>query len=124
MSGDTPRTEAGAEGQQSRQWAMFLHLSLLAGFILPIVGLVAPIVIWQLKKADFPDLDAHGKVVVNWIISAAIYGLIGFILTFVFIGVPVLIALGALGVIFPIVGGIKANSGQLWKYPLSIRFLK
>jgi len=32
--------------------------------------------------------------------------------------------LGVIGVVFPIIGGIKANNGQLWKYPLSIPFLK
>ncbi|MGA2060305.1 MAG: DUF4870 domain-containing protein [Thermoguttaceae bacterium] len=32
--------------------------------------------------------------------------------------------LTALCIIFPIVGGIKAKNGELWKYPLSIQFFK
>ena len=32
--------------------------------------------------------------------------------------------LTALCIIFPIIGGIKANNGELWKYPLSIQFFK
>ncbi len=107
-----------------RQWAMLLHFSLLAGFILPILGLVVPIIIWQIKKTDLPEIDAHGKIVVNWIISAIIYGVICFLLAFTFIGAPLLFVLGALCIIFPIIGGIKANNGELWKYPLSIQFLK
>lgn len=55
--------------QQTRQWAMFLHFSILAGFLFPLAGLVAPIVIWQLKKTELPGIDVHGKVVVNWILS-------------------------------------------------------
>jgi uncharacterized Tic20 family protein len=106
------------------QWAMFLHFSLLAGFIVPLAGLVTPIIIWQLKKNDLPELDAHGKVVVNWLISSLIYGVIGAILTIVFIGVIILFALGIVAIVFPIVGGIKANNGELWKYPFSIQFLK
>jgi uncharacterized Tic20 family protein len=39
------------------------------------------------------------------------------------IGVPLLIALGMLCLIFPIVGAVKATSGVVWKYPLSIPFL-
>ena len=31
--------------------------------------------------------------------------------------------LGLLAVVFPIVGGLKASSGEAWKYPLSISFL-
>ena len=102
---------------------MFLHLSLLAGFLVPFAGLIAPIVIWQMKKASLPEIDAHGKIVVNWIISAVIYAAVSFVLIFVLIGIPLLIVLGILSVVFPIIGGIKANNGEAWKYPLSIRFL-
>ena len=108
---------------KTRQWAMFLHLSLLAGFIVPILGLVAPILIWQLKKAEFPALDVHGKIVMNWIISSISYAVISAILILVLIGIPLLIGLGVLCIIFPIIGGIKANNGEVWRYPLSIEFL-
>ena len=103
---------------------MFLHLSLLAGFLIPLAGLAVPIVIWQMKKADIREIDAHGKVVVNWLISSLIYSAIGFVLTFVLIGIPILMVLAVLAVVFPIIAGIKANNGEVWKYPLSINFLK
>jgi len=109
---------------QTRQWAMFLHLSLLAGFIIPILGLVTPIVIWQLKKTELPDLDVHGKIVMNWLISLIFYAVISALLILVLIGIPLLFALGILCIIFPVIGGIKANNGEVWKYPLSIEFLK
>ena len=80
--------------------------------------------IWQIKKADLPALDVHGRIVVNWIISEVIYAVICVILTFVLVGLPLLIVLGLLGIIFPIIGGIKANSGEVWRYPLSINFLQ
>ncbi len=114
----------GSDDRETRQWAIFLHLSLLAGFVLPLAGLVAPIVIWQIKKADMPEIDTHGKIVLNWMISALIYALIFFVLSFVLIGIPLLIALAVISIIFPIIGGIKANNGEVWKYPLSIGFLK
>lgn len=113
-----------ATDKDTRQWAMFLHLSLLAGFVIPLAGLVAPIIIWQIKKEELPAIDAHGKVVMNWIISALIYGAVCFVLAFVIIGIPLLFVLSLLHVIFAIIGGIKANNGELWKYPLSISFLK
>lgn len=110
--------------QQARQWAMFLHLSQLAGFIFPLVGLVAPVIIWQTQKAEYPILEAHGKVVINWIISELIYGAICSVLLFVIIGFPMLMILGILGVVFPIIGGIKANNGELWRYPMTINIIK
>ena len=124
MSTEETGTPLARGDREARQWAMFLHFSLLAGFIVPLAGLVVPIIIWQLKKADLPEIDDHGKIVVNWIISEIIYGVLCLFLTFVLIGIPLLIVLGVLGVVFPIIGGIKANNGEAWRYPLSIRFLK
>src|SRR5262249_2068431 len=72
-SADLPPEE---ELRQTNQWAFILHLSLLAGYLLPFAGLVLPIIIWQLKKGDLPGIDAHGKIVVNWIISAGIYAVV------------------------------------------------
>ena len=123
-------TAAGSEPvrvdqeQQTRQWAMFVHLSLLSGFVVPFAGLVVPIVLWQVKKGELPGIDAHGKVVTNWIISYVIYFAVCIALMFVIIGIPLVIILGIIGVVFPIIGGIKASSGQLWKYPMSISFFK
>ena len=110
--------------QQTRQWAFFLHLSVLAGLVVPIAGVVVPILIWQLKKAELPGLDVHGKNAINWIISAFIYAVVGFILTRAIIGGPLLIVLCVLGVVFPIVAAIKANNGEVWQYPLTIQVLK
>ena len=113
-----------SKDQQTRQWALLLHLSLLAGFLIPLAGLIVPILIWQLKKDDLPGLDPHGRVVTNWIISEIIYGVACGVLVLVVIGIPLLMALFAVAIIFPIIGGIKANEGILWKYPLSIPFLE
>jgi uncharacterized Tic20 family protein len=107
-----------------KQWAMILHFSVFAAYVIPLAGLVAPILIWQLKKTELPEIDAHGKVVLNWIISSIIYAVVFVLLKFLLIGIPLLIVLRLLCIIFPIIGGIKANNGELWKYPLSIPFLK
>lgn len=121
---DFPSSPATIPNEQTRQWAMFLHFSQLAGFVAPGAGFVAPIIIWQVKKTEMPELDVHGKMVLNWMLSALIYGIVGGILCLVLIGVPLLIILGLLCVIFPIIGGIKANNGERWKYPLVIEFVK
>lgn len=109
---------------QAGQWALFLHLSQLVGYVVPFIGWIAPILIWQLKKEEIPSLDAHGKVVVNWILSSLIYFAVSGILIIVIIGIPMLIALMVLGIIFPIMGAVKADNGIVWKYPLSIQFFK
>jgi uncharacterized Tic20 family protein len=117
-------TQTIPNAREAGQWALFLHLSQFAGYIVPFAGWIAPILIWQLKKAEMPSLDAHGKVVMNWILSELIYCAVSFILVFVVVGIPLLIVLLVLGIIFPIIGAIKAGDGIVWKYPLSISFLK
>ena len=91
---------------------------------MPLAGLLAPIIIWQVKKSELPEIDPHGRIVVNWLISAFIYAVICMVLSMILIGIPLMFVLGTLALIFPIIGGIKANEGQLWKYPLSIEILK
>jgi uncharacterized Tic20 family protein len=113
-----------ATEQDARRWGLLLHLSVLAGYAVPIAGIVVPIAIWQMKKDSLPNIDAHGKNAVNWIISLILYLVVSAILAIVVIGVPLLFALAVVAVVFPIVAAIKANNGEVWKYPMSISFLK
>ncbi len=118
-----PPSSASIE-EQTRLWAMFIHFSQLLNFPLPVLGLVAPIALWQWKKSELPGIDAHGKNVTNWVISALIYAILCGLLTIVVIGLPLLLALFILSIAFPIVGAVKAKNGEVWKYPLSIQFFK
>ena len=104
-----------------RQWAMFLHLSVLAGLVVPVAGWVAPIVIWQVKKDELPEIDEHGRIVVNWMISAAIYFVVFLLMIFILIGIPLMVIWGIVTIVFPIIGGIKASQGEIWPYPMSLR---
>ena len=112
----------GPPEREARQWALFIHLSQFASYILPMAGIILPIVLWQIKKDELPGIDAHARVVLNWIISVIIYILVCIPLCLVLIGIPLLFVLFLAIIIMPIVGGIKANDGVLWKYPGSIPF--
>lgn len=110
-------------GMRSNTFNMLMHLSQLLNF-LPSVGIIIPIVMWALNKDGNPTVDAHGKVIINWMLSLLVYGIVCFLLTFVLIGALGFMVLAALGIIFPIIGAVKANNGELWPYPLSINFIK
>ena len=118
----TEPTPTGGDPKELKLWSTLLHLSLLAGLVIPLGGLVVPVVIYILKKDELPGLEAHWHVVLNWLISALIYFVVCFSLFIVVIGVFLMWALGLLCLIFPIIGAIKANDGEVWPYPLSIRF--
>jgi uncharacterized protein len=103
---------------------MLLHSSVFAGYMLPMAGLLAPILIWQLKKNEMPELDAHGKMVLNFLLSMLIYSIVAFLLAFLLVGFLVFGVLAIVAIVFPIVGGIKANNGELWNYPLMLPLFK
>jgi len=109
---------------EERQMGLFLHLSQLINIIIPLGGVIVPIVIWQMKKDQMPAIDAHGKMVVNWLISSLIYWIVSGILALVLIGFIGMLALVILGIVFPIIGAIKANNGEFWEYPLTIKLIK
>jgi len=112
-------------GKDARTWAMVCHLTGLAGIPIPIIGnIVAPLVIWQIKKDDFPFVDEQGKEAVNFQISMSIYGLVAALLCFVCIGIPLLVAVYIVDLIFLLIAAVKANNGYHYRYPLTIRFIK
>ncbi len=111
--------------KDARMWAMFCHLSGLAGLLVPIVGnIVAPLVIWQVKKDNFPFVDEQGREAVNFQISMSIYGFVAALLCFVCIGIPLLVAVYIVDVVFLLIAAVKANNGFHYRYPLTIRFIK
>jgi uncharacterized protein len=119
------RPQMALQTADEKQMGLFLHLSGLAFALVFPLGIVLPIILWQTQKDKTPALDAHGKMVTNWMISATIYGVISFVLMFFIIGFLTGAAVWLLAIIFPIIGGLKANNeGELWEYPLTIKFLK
>ncbi len=115
----------GGADKETRTWAMWIHLSILSGYLVFGAGLIVPIVLWQVKKDELPGIDVHGKNAVNWIISFVIYFVAAAVVAIVTFGILFIIplAVAVVGLIFPIIAGIKANEGKIWTYPLSIKFI-
>lgn len=110
--------------KEERTWAMFCHLGGFAGFIVPFGGIIAPLVIWLTKKEDSSLVDDQGKESLNFQISLIIYYVVGGLLSLVVIGFLILAALVIFQIIFLILAATKANNGERFRYPLSIKFIK
>ena len=121
---DTPPSEPDIIGMKTDTYCMLIHLSQLLSLVsagVPFVGLIVPIVLWALVKDRSPLVDLHGKIVLNWSISLLIYIFVAVITIIGLLIVPILLVLG---IVFPIIGAVKANEGVVWKYPLSIAFFR
>lgn len=117
---------AGGETKDARMWAMFCHLTGLARFVVPVPfgGIIAPLIVWQVKKDEHPFVDENGKEAVNFQISVAIYLLAALLLCFLIIGIFLLPAVAVFNIVFLIIAAVKANNGEHYEYPLTIRFIK
>lgn len=111
-------------GLDLKTYLMIMHVSQYAGLVVPFAGLVIPIAMWLNAKDYEPAVDEHGKEITNWIISFVIYCVVSIALSCLLIGIPLLIIAVVLDLIFPIVGMIAAGENRLYRYPLTIRFLK
>ena len=122
----TTETESAAGlSKDVRNWAMLCHLSALVGLLGNGIGFfLGPLIVWLIKKEEHPFIDDQGKEAVNFQITMFIAFMIALVLSFVLIGIPLLLALGVLEIVFPIIAAIQASNGTHYRYPLAIRFIK
>jgi uncharacterized Tic20 family protein len=114
-----------AATRDDRTWAMIAHLSALVGYaVVPFGNIIAPLIIWLVKKDRSWFIDDQAKEALNFQISVTIYAIISAFLIIVLIGFVLLGILYVLGIILSIIAAIKANDGLQYRYPLTIRLIK
>ena len=107
-----------------RTWCVLSHASALLGFFIPwAFHILGPLIVWLAKRADAPEIDAHGKESLNFQISMLIYNLVAGVLCLLLIGFALLFILHILNLVFVIIASIKASEDKLYRYPLTIRFI-
>ena len=98
MSEEQPQKIENQPSKDERTWAMLCHFSAFTGFIFPLGGnILAPLILWLIKKEELPFVDDQGKEVLNFQISMTIYFIISGILCIILIGIPIFIGLVIFG---------------------------
>lgn len=87
-------------------------------------SLIAPLIIWLIKRDESPFVDRAGKNYLNFLLSYLIWVTVATIAIFIIIGIIILPILVLLNFIFTIVAAVKAYNGEDYLPPLSIRFFK
>ena len=117
----TTTTPAKLSDSEARTWSMLTHVAGLAIF-LPLGHILGPLIIWLIKKDEHPSVDAHGREALNFQVSWTIWGFIAFLTVFVLIGFVLMPLVGIAWLVLVIIATVKANNGEFYKYPLTIRF--
>ncbi|MDG0824326.1 DUF4870 domain-containing protein [Staphylococcus equorum] len=87
-------------------------------------SLIAPLIIWLIKREDSPFVDKTGKNYFNFLLSYMIWLIVASIAMFIIIGFILFPIIAILNFIFTIVAAVKAYNGEDYLPPLSIRFFK
>jgi uncharacterized Tic20 family protein len=119
-----PPAPSGTPSAEEKQWALFAHLSALAGFIIPFGSIIGPLIIWLIKKDTMPFVDDQGKEALNFQITAAIAFLVCFALIIVLIGFLLIWVVAIADLVLIIMAAIKANEGVAYRYPFTLRLVK
>ena len=109
--------------QDSRNLSVLAHLSTLAGYVFPFGNIIAPLIIWQIKKNENTFVADQSKEALNFQISFTVYMIIAFILTAVLIGFLLIPALVILHIVLVIMAALESNKGRMYRYPLTFRLI-
>lgn len=107
-----------------RNWGMYCHLAAFAGLLIPFGNMIGPLVIWLIKKDEYPHVDVEGKESLNFQITVSIAVMVAGALSVVLIGIPLLIAIVVFALIFIIKAIMDTNEGRSYRYPYNIRLIK
>ena len=121
MTQETPPTYVPPQPlsqSDERLWATLIHIGgIFIGFISPLIG-------YLVLKDRSSFVREHSRQALNFQITLAIAYAVGWILTFLLSGLFVILAVGIVNIVFSIIAAIAANKGEMYRYPLTIQFVK
>ncbi len=109
---------------EEKNWAMLCHLAAFSGFVIPFGNVFVPLVFWLLKKDSSRFIDAHGKEVVNFQITLTGTLALCTVLYLLLIGFMFHIIFMLVGVVVTVLAAIKAQNGENYRYPMTLRLVK
>ena len=99
-------------------------MAILSHILNLLVPLLAPLIIYLIKKDESAYVAEHAKESLNFQITMAICFMISTILTIIIIGAFLLVILAFLSIILVIIASVKASDNKMYRYPINFRFIK
>ncbi len=118
---EQPQAPMGGGEPPSKDARTFAMLAHLLGAL---IGFLGPLIVWLIKKDESPFVDDQGKEALNYQITLAIGYVVAMALSCAGIGLVLFPILMLLQIIFGIIGAVKANNGEWYRYPWALRLIK
>ena len=106
---------------EERTLAALTHLSGLSGYVVPLGGVLVPVIIWIVRRDSLVISSiAKQAVLLNVVVFCLVAATAILWVTIILIPAVVLFwcALAVVALALPIIGAIKANEGTYYKYPV------
>ena len=100
-----------------RLWATLVHIGgIFFNFIPALIG-------YLVLKDRGPFVRAHSATALNFQLTLLIAEVVGWLTSWLIIGLFIVAAAYVLRIVFSIIAALKANKGEWYTYPLSIKFV-
>ena len=96
-------------------------MAILSHVLTLVVGFLAPLIIYLMKKDESTFVAYHAKESLNFQITIFIIIIALFI---TIIGILLVWLVGIMALVFVIMASVKTSEGKLYKYPFSLRLIK
>ena len=96
-------------------------IALLSHVLTVVAPLLAPLIIYLVKKDESEFITAHARESLNFQITVILI-CIGLLITI--IGALLIWIVAIIALVLVVLATIKASEGKLYKYPVCIRFIK
>ncbi|MEV1288867.1 DUF4870 domain-containing protein [Micromonospora sp. NPDC049679] len=120
---------SGYADNDEKTWALIAHFGGAVGALISwgTLGWVAPLIALLAKGQQSPTVRAHAVAALNFQILWSIVSFVSLALggCLFWLVIPMVLFLVPLvPIIFGIIGGVRANEGQLYRYPMTVSWIK
>jgi len=116
-----------------KTWVLLAHFGAIAGILIGggIFGWLPPLIAMLTKGNESPTVRAHAVEALNhqltWAIAFLAVTILGICGSLIIIGVFLFFLLPFIALVplvFAIIAGVKANNGEFYRYPATVRMVK
>jgi len=116
-------TDASEVDDEERTWGILAHAGGFAGLAVPFGNVIAPLVVWLVKRDESRFVDENGIRALNFQLTWSVILLVTALSVLVGVGL-VLFPLAMLAwLILTVVGTVRAADDEVYDYPLTIGFV-
>jgi uncharacterized protein len=120
------RLPTAGRGGDDKTWVLAAHFGGAAGMLITagVGGWIAPLIVLLTKGNQSPSVRAHAINALNFQLPWSIVGVLAWAVSWRLPVILPLLVVTIIGVAFGVIGGLRANEGRSYAYPLSASLIR